>query len=106
MNEEKVFEVYKVGWSYGDDDEFFEADTAEEFLEDANSKAVEDGQELQVFVFAHDMCSFDSMFIQDTLYGQGCCLAKILSQGAKMLSSECGNLVFRDSLNFFYMPLE
>ena len=27
LNEEKVFEVYKVGWSYGDDDEFFEADT-------------------------------------------------------------------------------
>lgn len=37
LNEEKVFEVYKVGWSYGDDDEFFEADTAEEFLEDVNN---------------------------------------------------------------------
>ena len=49
---------------------------------------------------------FDGMFIQDTLYEQGCSLKKILSQGAKMLSFECGLLVFRDSLNFFNMPLE
>ena len=49
---------------------------------------------------------FDGMFIQDTLYEQGCSLEKILSQGAKMLSFECGLLVFRDSLNFFNMPLE
>ena len=62
LNEEKVFEVYKVGWSYGDDDEFFEADTAEEF-------------------FAHNMRRFDRMFIQGTLYGQGCRLEKILSRG-------------------------
>lgn len=80
--------------------------TPEEFLEDVNSKAVEDRQERQVFVFAHNMRGFDRMFIQDTLYGQGCCLEKILSQWAKMLSFECGNLVFRDSLNFFNMPLE
>lgn len=45
------------------------------------SKAVEDGQERQVFVFAHNMRRFDRMFIQDTLYGQGCRLEKILSRG-------------------------
>ena len=42
---------------------------------------VEDGQERQVFVFAHNMHRFDRMFIQDTLYGQGCRLEKILSRG-------------------------
>lgn len=55
----------------------------------------------------HIICKgFDGMFIQDAWYDQGCSLDKILSQGAKMLSFECGNLVFRDSLNFFNMPLE
>ena len=52
------------------------------------------------------MRGFDGAFIQDALYKQGCSLEKILNQGAKMLSFECGNLVFKDSLNFFNMPLE
>lgn len=51
------------------------------------------------------MRRFDGAFIQDALYKQGCSLDKILNQGAKM-SFECGNLVFKDSLNFFKMPLE
>ena len=51
------------------------------------------------------MRGFDAAFIQDALYKQGCSLEKILNQGAKM-SFECGNLVFKDSLNFFNMPLE
>ena len=92
LNEENVFEVYKVGWSYGDDDEFFEANTVDEFLENVNSKVGEDGQERQVF--AHNMRGFDSMFIQDTLYGQGCCLEKILSQR------------FEQALNLHPRPLE
>lgn len=106
MNEEKESEVHRVGWSYQDGDTFFEADTVEQFVEDANSKTVVDGQEQQVVVVAHNMRGFDGMFIQDAWYDQGCSLDKILSQGAKMLSFECGNLVFRDSLNFFNMPLE
>ena len=30
----------------------------------------------------------------------------MLSMGAKFLSFQCGNMIFRDSLNFFNMPLE
>lgn len=30
----------------------------------------------------------------------------MLSMGAKLLSFQCGNMIFRDSLNFFNMPLE
>ena len=63
-------------------------------------------QERQVVVVAHNMRGFDGAFIQDALYKQGCSLEKILNKGAKMLSFECGNLVFKDSLNFFNMPLE
>lgn len=69
--------------SYDDDDTFLEADTVEQFLEDANSKTVVDGQERQVVVVAHNMRGFDGMFIQGTLYEQGCSLEKVLSQGAK-----------------------
>lgn len=42
-----------------------------------------DGQERQVVVVAHNMRGFDGMFIQGTLYEQGCSLEKVLSQGAK-----------------------
>jgi len=87
LNEEKVFEVHRVGWAYEDDDTFLEADTVEHFLEYANSKTVV-GEERQVVVVAHNMRGFDGIFIQGTLYEQGCSLEKILSQGAKMLSFE------------------
>ena len=30
----------------------------------------------------------------------------MLSMGANFLSFQCGNMIFRDSLNFFNMPLE
>lgn len=36
----------------------------------------------------------------------GYSIDKILNQGAKALSFECGNLIFRDSLNCFNMALE
>lgn len=63
FNEEKVFEFHRVGWAYEDDDTFLEADTVEQFLEDANSKTVVDGQERQAVVVAHNMRGFDGMFI-------------------------------------------
>lgn len=47
-----------MGWSYEDDDTFLEADTVEQFLEDANSKTVVDGQEWQVVMVAHNMRGF------------------------------------------------
>ena len=52
------------------------------------------------------MRGFDSLFILGVLYDMGYKIDRILSMGAKYLSFECGNMVFRDSLNFFNMPLE
>lgn len=45
-------------------------------------------------------------FILTELYKIGYKIFKVLSQGAKFLSFECNNMVFRDSLNFFNMALE
>ena len=74
-------------------------------LQDLQKNTVVNEQGRQVVVVPHNMRRFDGAFIQDALYKQGCSLEKILNQGAKM-SFECGNLVFKDSLNFFKMPLE
>ena len=91
---------------YEDDDTSYEADTVEEMLQDLKKNTVVNEQERQGVVVAHKMRGFDRAFIQDALYKQGCSLEKILNQGAKMLSFQCGNLVFKNSLNFFNMPLE
>ena len=64
------------------------------------------GQERQVFCFAHNLRAFDGLIIQEELYRQGYTIDNILNQGAKYLSFQCDNLIFRDSLNFFNMPLE
>ena len=66
----------------------------------------EEHEERRVYVFAHNMRGFDSSFILNVLYGLGYKIVKILSMGAKYLSFQCGDMVFRDSLNFFNMPLE
>lgn len=52
------------------------------------------------------MRGFDSSFILHALYDLGYKVVKVLSVGAKYLSFECSNLIFRDSLNFFNMALE
>lgn len=108
QNELKEFEVVQVGWRYlGEPDSYRQAGTAMDLLRDAKAKTVtEDGKERQVFVYAHNMRGFDSSFILHALYDLGYKVVKLLSVGAKYLSFECGDLVFRDSLNFFNMALE
>ena len=84
-----------------------EADKASDMLDDVLSKTItRDMKERKVFVFAHNMRGFDSSFILQLLYDKGYKVEKILSMGAKFLSFQCGNLIFRDSLNFFNMLLE
>ena len=70
------------------------------------SKTVFEGEEREVFCFAHNLRAFDGMFIQEELYRQGHTIHSILNQGAKYLSFQCENLIFRDSMNFFSMALE
>lgn len=59
-----------------------------------------------MFCLAHNLRAFDGLIIQEKLYRQGYTIDSILNQGAKYLSFECDNLIFRDSLNFFNIPLK
>ena len=108
QNEIEEFEVVRVGWKYlGEIDSYQEAGTAMDLLRDAQARTVtEDGKERKVYVYAHNIRGFDSSFILHALYDLGYQIVKVLSVGAKYLSFECGNLIFRDSLNFFHMALE
>ena len=108
VDEEKDFEDVRVGWQYVNMAEsYHEAGKAQDMLDDVFSKTVtSDMKERKVFVFAHNMRGFDSSFILQLLYQKGYKVEKVLSMGAKFLSFQCGNVIFRDSLNFFNMPLE
>ena len=75
-------------------------------LRDAKTRTNENGKERKVYVYAHNMRGSNSSFILHALYDLGYQIVKVLSVGAKYLSFECGNLIFRDSLNFFNMALE
>lgn len=100
-NESKTFEEYRVGWRYLGECGYREAGMAEEMLQDVFSRTVLFGQERKAFVFVHNMRGFHSSFILQVFYYLGYKVEKVLSQGAKYLSFECRNVVFRDSLNFF-----
>ena len=106
-DEMKEFEVVRVGWKYlGESDSYQEAEMAMDVLRDIKARTNENGKERKVYVYAHNMRGFDSSFILHALYNLGYQIVKVLSVGAKYLSFECGNLIFRDSLNFFNMALE
>ena len=86
---------------------YCEAGKAADMLDDVMSKTVTSNfKERKVFVFAHNIRGFDSSFILQLLYSKGYKVEKVLSMGAKFLSFQCGNIIFRDSLKFFNMPLE
>ena len=108
LDENKDFEDVRVGWQYVNvEGSYCEAGKAADMLDDVMSKTVtSDFKERKVFVFAHNMRGFDSSFILQLLYSKGYKVEKLLSMGAKFLSFQCGNMIFRDSLNFFNMPLE
>lgn len=108
VDEVKDFKDVCVRWRYLDEEgSYREAGTAVEMLMDVMANTMtEEGKERKVFVYAHNMRGFDSSFILAVLYDMGYKIDRILSTGAKYLSFECGNMVFRDSLNFFNMALE
>ena len=108
LDENKEFEDVLVGWQYlNDPGSYREAGKAADMMEDVIAHTVtEKNEERRVYVFAHNMRGFDSSFILQLLYEKGFEAVKILSMGAKFLSFQCGNVIYRDSLNFFSMPLE
>ena len=108
LDENRDFEDVRVGWQYVNvKGSYREAGKASDMLEDVMAKTVTaEMKQRQVFVFAHNMRGFDSLFILQLLYDKGYKVEKVLSMGAKFLSFQCGNVIFRDSLNFFNIPLE
>ena len=108
LDENNDFEDVRVGWQYVNvNGSYREAGKESDMLEDVMAKTVTaEMKERKVFVFAHNMRRFDSSFILQLLYDKGYKVEKVLSMGAKFLSFQCGNVIFRDSLNFFNMPLE
>ena len=105
--EDKLFKPVLIGWStLREPDDYHEVTTIKEFLTQMKAKTVFEGKEREVFCFAHNLRAFDRMFIQEELYDQGQTIHSILNQGAKYLSFQCEKLIFRDSMNFFSMPLE
>ena len=104
---DKVFKPVLIGWSMlGEVDDYHEVKTVVEFLEEMRPKTYVLDQDREVYCFAHNLRAFDGLFIQKELYKQGYSIHSIFNQGAKYLSFQCGNLIFRDSMNFFSMPLE
>ena len=100
-SEDKVFEPVLIGWSYlGVTNDYHQSTSIPEFLAEMRSCTDVNGKPRQVFCFAHNLRAFDGLIIQEELYRQGYTIENILNQGAKYLSFECDNLIFRDSLNF------
>ena len=108
LDENNDFEDVRVGWQYVNvNGSYREAGKESDMLEDVMAKTVTaEMKERKVLVFAHNMRGFDSSFILQLLYDKGYKVEKVLSMGAKFLSFQCGNVIFRDSLNVFNMPLE
>ena len=80
----------------------------EEFIEalKALTEVETDARGRKVITFFHNLRGFDGNFILEALYEQGRAVERPLTVGAKILYFESGDLIFKDSLNFFAMPLE
>ena len=104
---DKVFSPVLIGYSIlGEVDDYHEVTTIAEFLDNMFALTNVEGDERDVYCYAHNLRAFDGLFIQEELYWKGYTIDNILNQGAKYLSFQCKNLIFRDSMNFFSMPLE
>lgn len=80
----------------------------EEFLEflQALTEVETDARGRKVITFFHNLRGFHGNFILEALYEQGRAVERPLTVGAKILYFESGDLIFKDILNFFAMPLE
>lgn len=60
----------------------------------------------KVITFFHNLKGVDGNFVVETLYDQGRSVDNPLTQRAKKVYFESGDLVCKDSLNLFATPLE
>lgn len=108
LTEERVFVRNLICWSTEEDDDICQAYTIEEFLNALEDFTEVEGDEgpRKVITFFHNMRGFDANFILEALYDQGRTVERSLTQGAKILYFESGNLIFKDSMNFLAMALD
>ena len=108
ISEDRVFQPNLICWSSEEDEEIHHARTIEEFLEacEALTEVEDDERPRKVITFFHNLRGFDGNFVLEALYDQGRAVENPLTQGAKILYFESGDLIFEDSLNFCAMPLE
>ena len=98
-----------ICWSSEEDgDEVHHSDSIEKFLEalQALTEVESDARGRKVITFFHNLRGFDGNFILEALYKQGRAVESSVTVGAKILYFESGDLIFKESLNFFAMPLE
>ena len=108
FTKDQAFEPNLIYWSSEEDKDIHHATTINEFLDacEAMTEVEDDVRPRKVITIFHNLRGFDGNFLLKALYDQGHAVEKPLTEGAKILSFECGNLIFKDSLNFFAIPLE
>lgn len=89
-----------------DGDNIHHTESIDEFLEalEALTEVEDDKRRRKVITFFHNLGGFDGNFILEALYDRA--VENSLTTGAKIIYFESGDLIFKDSLNFFAMPLE
>lgn len=108
LSQDRVFTPNLICWSAEDKEDIHHTDSIPEFLDalEQLTEVEEDDRPRKVITFFYNLCGFHGNFILETLYDQGRTVEKPLTQGTKILDFETGDLVFKDSLDFFAMPLE
>ena len=108
LTEERVFMPNLICWSSEEDDKIFHSDFIKDSLQAPEDLTEVEGDERprKVITCFHNMHGFDGNFILEALYKQGRAVEKPLTQGAKILYFEPGNLIFKNSMNFFAMALD
>lgn len=91
-----------------DGDEIHHINSVDEFLEalEQPTEVEDDERRRKVTTFFHNMRDFNGNFILEALHDQGRSVQNPLTTGAKILYFESGDLIFKNSINFFAMPLE
>ena len=106
QDEDRVFHANLVRWSSAEEDEIHHSDEIEDFLAALEELTGVEGDERErkVVSFFHHMRGVDGNFILEKLYNQGRAVEKPLTQEAKIMSFETGNLVFKVYELFQYGP--
>ena len=80
-------------------------DTVQTWAEEEKQENGGKGKLPEYTIFFHNLKGFDGVLTTNTLYNQNLKVTDQMGTGRKMLHFKHHNLIFKDSLNFFNMPL-